>query len=88
MKELVEDYVKIKILEFEKLNEFLADKDFESLESYAHKLAGSAGSYGFLELTELGKVLEAAAASDDMGKCESSCKDISAYFGRCTIGYV
>ena len=88
MKELVEDYVKIKTIEFEKLNTYITDKDFKTLESYAHKLAGSAGSYGFPDLTELGKVLEAAAANDEVEKCQLTCEKISNYFNSCKIEFV
>ena len=44
-------------------------EDFESLRRIGHELKGTAGSYGFRDLSAIGVALEAAAEAGDLSGC-------------------
>ncbi len=54
-------YLSKRFAEMGELREALRRGDLKSVEGIGHKLVGAAGSYGFPELGELGRSLEAAA---------------------------
>lgn len=49
--------------------EHLHAAQFENLRRIGHAMAGSGASYGFAEISELGRALEAAAMRDDAEAC-------------------
>ena len=48
---------------------FLEDRNFEQLEKLGHKFKGSALTFGFQDLSSIGRELEAAAQERDQEKC-------------------
>jgi CheY-like chemotaxis protein len=54
-------YLKKRTTEVREIKEALRREDYLAVESIGHKLVGAAGSYGFSELGELGRLLEAQA---------------------------
>lgn len=49
----------------ERIRNAMAAKDWPFLHRIGHELKGTAGSYGFRELSSIGQVLEAAAVARD-----------------------
>lgn len=49
-----------------KLLQAIEQTDFELIESVAHQIKGSSGSYGLHELSDLGKALEISALQQDL----------------------
>ncbi len=59
--ELVPGYLKNRSREIPKLETALAQSDFDTIATIGHKLKGHGGSYGFPELSKIGKELEKQA---------------------------
>ena len=62
---LVEGYLANQRLEVDELKRALAASDFPRLRTIGHNLAGTGTSFGFPELTRLGRLLEASARAED-----------------------
>ncbi len=58
--DLIRDYVGDLSVQLDEIYRSLHDRDLETVKSVAHKLKGSAGMYGYWELTEVAGVLEDA----------------------------
>lgn len=62
---LLPTFLKRKKEELSLLRFFLNKKEFKEIESIGHKLLGNSGSYGFMELGMLGKMLMLKANKKD-----------------------
>ena len=62
-KEVMPTYLDNLKLDVPSLKEKVDGQDFSALSAYGHKLSGTAGSFGFTFLYELGEKLEEAADS-------------------------
>jgi HPt (histidine-containing phosphotransfer) domain-containing protein len=60
MLELVLEFASALPSRIQRLEELLAQGDFEELERMAHQLKGAGGGYGFPQITEVAAVLELA----------------------------
>jgi PAS domain S-box-containing protein len=65
LEELVPPYLSSRRQEIPELKKMLADGDFTRLSVVAHNLKGTGQSYGFSDLTRLGRALEESAHSAD-----------------------
>jgi HPt (histidine-containing phosphotransfer) domain-containing protein len=65
LEELVPPYLSSRRQEIPELKKMLADGDFTRLSVVAHNLKGAGQSYGFSDLTRLGRDLEESAHSAD-----------------------
>lgn len=66
----LDNFVKNRENEVQKMDEFVLNNDILSLKRYAHKLRGLCGTYGFSELSEIASDLERACSeitNDDEG---------------------
>ncbi len=65
LKELIPDYIEKRRIELRECKSLSEKSDFPSLQKLGHKLRGSAGSYGFPVLSEVGKELEEGSRDSD-----------------------
>lgn len=65
----------------------LAKPDLALIQSLGHKLRGSAGSYGFTELTEIGTELEDYAKVSNKILIEKAIGNYQLYLKRLKISY-
>lgn len=65
LEDLIPDYLGNRKKEIAALTELFLKKDLPQIQAIGHKLRGSAGSYGFSELSEIGKELEEKAKVSD-----------------------
>jgi len=61
------------------LKDALTRKDFEFIAKLSHKTKGTAGGYGFAELSVLAKSLEMAAKSENPGEIETAIAAMDRY---------
>ena len=88
LKDLIPEYIesrKEEVIEFENL---IDQKQFLKLQKSAHKLRGSAGSYGFALLSEYGEEIESGAMENDERKIRMAILKIRVYLRNLRITYV
>lgn len=66
----------------------LAAGDLAQLERIGHTLRGSAGSYGFDQLGEIGKRIEAAAKAHDAAELTRLVADAEDHLARAKVRFV
>lgn len=79
IKDLIPKFLSIKQSEISSLEIAIEKKDIKAIAQLAHKIRGSAGSYGFRELGALAAQLESLAQTevkDEMKTIVSKMKDI------------
>lgn len=72
-------YLENRSVDLDRLEFALKGGDFGTLDKIGHNLKGTGAAYGFGELTELGRSLEAAARSEDIGAAENLLDQMEAY---------
>jgi HPt (histidine-containing phosphotransfer) domain-containing protein len=65
LEEIVPAFMNSRKKDIESLKNFFAEKNYEEIRSIGHKVKGTAGSYEFMELSEIGSKIEKAAADHD-----------------------
>jgi len=76
LEEIIPMFIDNRHKDLKELDECLSSNDLSSIEVIAHKLAGNAGSYGFMDLSKIGANLEMACKEKNQEKIE---KFISEY---------
>ncbi|MBF0510648.1 MAG: Hpt domain-containing protein, partial [Deltaproteobacteria bacterium] len=69
------------------MHQSLADGDFDTLKRIAHSIKGSAGSYGFIYLGELGLAIELASKKPDTAAIADHLAVFADYLDRVVIEY-
>lgn len=85
--DLIPDYLKNRHAELEALKEALSKKDFTTIGATGHKLRGSAGSYGFDDLSLVGKELEDKAKVQDEASIVSALSQYDLYLKMVRVTY-
>ena len=88
MQDILPDYLAGRKDETIILTEALFKKDFKTLQFIGHKLAGAAGSYGLMKLTEIGQRLESSARSEDLVSLSMAVADYRLYLRQLEIIYL
>lgn len=63
--DLLPDYLQGRVEELKVLKSFISNREFKKIEQIAHKVAGSAGSYGLGKLSEIAREMEASAKEEN-----------------------
>ncbi|HUO05958.1 MAG TPA: Hpt domain-containing protein [Candidatus Binataceae bacterium] len=61
------------------------ERDFASIKRIAHRMKGEGVSYGFNTIADIGRELEAAAASRDDGAAAALARHLLAYLDRVEV---
>lgn len=85
--DLIPDYLSSRESELKKLNEAILKDDFALIQSLGHKLRGSAGSFGFDQLSEVGKELEENGKVQNRGNIEKALNDYQHYLKKVKVIY-
>ena len=72
-------YLANRIRDLTGLKDALIRRDLDFIAKLAHKTKGTAGGYGFTELTPLSKTLELAAKSGNLTEVESALEAVQKY---------
>ena len=87
LKEIVPQYLDSRKKEINDIKTALSTDDFRRLEGIGHRLAGSAKSYGFNKLTEIGLNMQDDARSKSKDKIEYSLKLLEEYLDNLSVFY-
>ena len=82
LEELVPDYLSDRQADLLTFQALLASGEFDKIRALAHNMKGTGSSYGFVPLTELGAVLEAAAKLPDEESVARHVSSLADYLGR------
>lgn len=88
LEDLVPTYLESRKKELLKLNELMAQRSFSEISSIAHKIAGNAGGYGFDELTEIGRRLEASSKAADLENSKKEIENIAQYLEDIEVKFI
>ncbi len=88
LRPLVPKFLERSAAEVERMRAALAAGDAPALQQLAHKMSGTSGSYGFHQLGELAKQLEAAAKAGDSASFPRLVAAIGEHLARVNIRYV
>jgi CheY-like chemotaxis protein len=87
LQDLMPGYLQRKREDITALNNALEQLDYESIRVLGHSLKGSGGSYGFDNITEIGKQIEMAAKNQDPVAIREWINKLSQYLSCITIAY-
>ena len=73
--------------DLQKLRDALVEHDFETIRVLGHRMKGDGGGYGFDRITEIGGVMELAAARRDHPAIERHTAELEDFLARVTIVY-
>lgn len=87
LKELIPDYLEKRRAEVREFRKLLEENDFTTLQKSGHKLRGSAGSYGFPVLSEVGKELEEGSRDKDYQRAKKALSLYETVMARIRVRY-
>lgn len=87
LEELIPDYLENRNKELVLLKEAFAQSNFPYIQSIGHKLRGSAGSYGFSDLSEIGKELEEKSKVMDGTSVRHALNQYQLYLKRVKVSF-
>lgn len=87
LKDITPPFIEKRISEITTLRAALTRSDFETLSRIGHTLKGTAGGYGFSELSQYGRQLETMAEKKELSECTKLVQYISDYLDHLEIHY-
>ena len=69
------------------LRERLAGDEFDMIRIMGHTLKGTAGGYGFEQLSQIGAAMEKAAMQEDAATIEACANEMEDYLDRVQVQY-
>lgn len=87
LEDLIPDYLKNRSLEVLKLKEALHANDLKLIQEIGHKLRGSAGSYGFEDLSVIGKEIEENSKAGNKIIVRQMINQYELYLARVKVNY-
>ncbi len=88
LEELIPGFIKNRYHDIEKIESFLRQEDFEGIKLIGHTMKGNGAGYGFNEISEFGKSIEAAAKEKQIPVIQKLLSDLAAYLDHVTIEYI
>ncbi len=87
LEDLVPTFLKNRAKELETLRAALAAGDLEQLRQLGHRMKGVGNSYGFENVSTLGKRIEDGAKANDRAGLEACIAEYADYLGRVQVVY-
>jgi HPt (histidine-containing phosphotransfer) domain-containing protein len=87
LEDLIPTFMKNRHKEIETLRAALAAGDMEQLRQLGHRMKGVGTSYGFEQVSALGKLIEDGAKATDRAGLEARIAEYTDYLARVTIVY-
>lgn len=87
LEDLIPDYIANRKSEIEIFEDAFDKKDFPKIQALGHKLRGTAGSYGFDYLSEIGKEFEEKSKVSDAISIQHALNQYKLYMKRIKVSY-
>ncbi len=88
IKDLIPQFMKNRRLDLLELEVLLEQKDFEKIARLAHKIKGTAGGYGFSQLSTLASELELAVKKEDEAALKNVIGTMKDHFFKIEVQFV
>lgn len=88
LKDLIPGYIERMHQTIGKMREMCDQGNFDGIRVLGHNLKGSGGGYGFQKVSDLGKNIEHAAASEDPRMVLQFCRELESFLENVIIHYV
>jgi len=88
LEEIVPAFMNARNKDIELLKNFFAEKNYEEIRSIGHKVKGTAGSYEFMGLSEIGGKMEKAATDHDDASLEKLIVEYEDHVSQIQIKYI
>lgn len=85
--DIVESYLQHRNKELDSLLEALEQGAFDQIKHVAHDLVGTGGSFGFEDMTVIGRSLESAADNRQTDEIKSLVEELAVYLSRVEVVY-
>ncbi|MBM3269857.1 MAG: Hpt domain-containing protein [Candidatus Sericytochromatia bacterium] len=85
---LVPGFLETRRREIPRLRELLAAEELAEIAAIGHRLAGAGGGYGFMFITEMGRILERAGETRDGDAISGAVDALEAYLDRVEVHFV
>lgn len=85
--DLIAPYLESRRQNLDQMKTALARGDWEELRALGHKVLGTAGSYGFHDLSRIGGEVEAAALARDGARVERGLREFEEYLNGIVVTY-
>lgn len=87
LEDLIPTFMSNRRKELDTLRVALAAADFEQLRQLGHRMRGVGNSYGFDDVSDIGKLIEEGARSGDKAALEKHIAQYGDYLSRVEIAY-
>ena len=87
IQELIPVFLEIMSEEIESMQEALERSDYETIQILGHGMGGDGGSYGFDDISDIGRSLEQAAKHRNSEEVRKLVGELSSYLGRVEVIY-
>lgn len=87
LEDLIPTFFANRTKELETLRAALGSGDFEQLRQLGHRMKGVGNSYGFEQVSVIGKQIEDAAKASDRAVIEARLAEYADYLGRVKVVY-
>jgi histidine phosphotransfer protein HptB len=87
LSDLVPGFLARKREDLHRILDAIAKGDYAVVTHLAHRIKGEGGSYGFDRMTELGRVMEAAARNQDSAAVEQLSRELLSWLDHIDIVY-
>ncbi len=87
IKDLIPDYLKKRREDLSEIKSSFFKNDYSSISRLGHIIKGSGGSFGFNDLSKIGKSLEHAAEKKDVETVRKSIEELTHYLDNVKVVY-
>ncbi|MFQ5636903.1 MAG: Hpt domain-containing protein [bacterium] len=87
LEDLIPGFMENRHKDVEKINNLLAGNNLEEIQRLGHSMKGAGGGYGFDEISEIGKQLEAAAKDGNKDVIDHLNNLLKQYISNVTVVY-
>lgn len=70
------------------LSDYISEHQYEEIQKVGHRVSGTAGNYGFLDLADIARSLETAARAHDDKKLDELLRNFKSYVENVEIEFV
>lgn len=88
LKPYLKDFILERFHDISNMSEALSSKNFDEVKKLAHRIKGSAGSYGFIDLGNCARLLEDLANMEDLQKIQFLSEQMEYHLKTVNIVYV
>ncbi len=88
LEEIVPAFLESRKKDIKTIKKLVEDKNFEELKSSGHKIKGTSGSYGFMDLSKIGARIEEAANAKNLDELKKLAVEYENHMKELEVNFV